>query len=30
VEGLIRSRRGSVPVKELQSALYGQLCHASG
>jgi CRP-like cAMP-binding protein len=25
-QGLIRSRRGPVPVKELQSALYGQLC----
>jgi len=25
-QGLIRSRRGSVPVKELQSAFYGQLC----
>lgn len=29
-QGLIRSRRGSVPVKELQSALYGQLTHAGG
>ncbi len=28
-QALIRSRRGSVPVKELQSALYGQLCHVS-
>jgi CRP-like cAMP-binding protein len=29
-QGLIRRRRGSVPVTELQSALYGQLTHASG
>ena len=26
----IRGRRNAVPVKELQSALYGQLCHAAG
>lgn len=26
----IRGRRDAVPVKDLQSALYGQLCHAAG
>jgi len=26
----VRGRRDAVPVKELQSALYGQLCHAAG
>jgi CRP-like cAMP-binding protein len=26
----IRVRRGAVPVADLQSALYGQLCHAAG
>jgi CRP/FNR family transcriptional regulator, cyclic AMP receptor protein len=26
----IRGRRDAVPLKELQSALYGQLCHAAG
>jgi CRP/FNR family transcriptional regulator, cyclic AMP receptor protein len=26
----VRGRRDGVPVKELQSALYGQLCHAAG
>ena len=29
-QGRIRSHRVSVPVKELQAALYGQLCHAVG
>jgi CRP/FNR family cyclic AMP-dependent transcriptional regulator len=26
----IRGRRGGVPMRELQSALYGQLCHSTG